>query len=70
MLKEDRVALYNPASYLNGQSKNSVFPTHSLKVHLFTKTRQLLVILQICITKTYCKISIPENEIYFTYIQL
>lgn len=70
MLKEDRAALYNPASYLIEQSKNSVFPTHSLKVHLFTQTRQLLFILQICITKTYCKISIPESEMYFTYIQL
>lgn len=64
-LKEHRAALRNPASYVNGQSKNSVFPTHSLKVHLFTKTRQLFFILQICMTKTYCKISIPE----ISYIQ-
>lgn len=43
MLREGRVALCYLASYLNGQSKNSAFPAHSLKVHLLHQNQTDIV---------------------------
>lgn len=61
-LREGRVAVCHPASYLNGQSKNSAFPIYSLKVHpLQPKPARYGSACKNVITKSlFCKISIPE----------